>query len=135
MPQVLLCTLCDDVRTEVGNKHTLVGVFDSFNVVDYEQPLPKFHVFAKFGIEAGGTYPFRLTVSDDAGEMRSELRGEFEARERSDASGLFEGVLNLAIAGMQIPRAGRYTVRFTIGDTSLDGCAFVARTLERSTIH
>ena len=42
MSQLLFCTLCDDVRFELGNKHTLVGLFDTFTVADFAQPLPSF---------------------------------------------------------------------------------------------
>ena len=66
MAQLLVCMLCDDVRFELGNKHTLVGLFDTFNVADFAQALPPFRVFAAtlaaLRVPRPGRYEIQLSV-------------------------------------------------------------------------
>ena len=82
MPQLLLCTLCDDVRFELGNKHTLVGLFDTFNVADFAQPLPPFRVFARFALDTPGSHevPFGVaySVADIFADPHIAARGDIE---------------------------------------------------------
>src|SRR4029450_10624082 len=110
MAQLLFCTLCDDVRFELGNKHTLVGLFDTFNVADFAQPLPPFRVFARFALDAPGTHPVGLRVANAEGDFRVEVSGRLEARVPSEGGGrletVFAAALRLAlVAGPRTPHA------------------------------
>lgn len=134
MARILLCTLCDDVRLEVGNKHTLVGLFDTFNVVDFTQPLPPFSIFARIGLEEEGQHPFGLRLVSEEGDFRVELGGQLEARTQSEVTDLFEGVVNVKIGGMRLPRPGRYHVRFTVDARELEGCSFIVRVVKPPTM-
>src|SRR5262245_18152895 len=110
MAQLLLCTLCDDVRFEVGNKHTLVGLFDTFNVTDFGQPLPPFRVFARIALDAPGSHPVGLSITSADGDFRVEVQGRLEARAPSEVSGRFETVFAATLSSLRIPRPGRYEV-------------------------
>ncbi len=134
MPRLLLCTLCDDVRVEVAGKHTLVGLFDTFNVVDFEQPLPTFRVFARIGLETAGTHPLLLSFETDAGDFRIESQSRLDARVPSEVSGLHESTFIATMNGLQIPRPGRYLVRLAVAGVDLGGCAFVARAMATPTL-
>ena len=126
MAQLLFCTLCDDVRFELGNKHTLVGLFDTFNVADFAQPLPVFRVFARFALDAPGTHAVGLLITSAEGDFRVEVTGRLEARVPSEVSGRFESVFAATLGALRIPRPGRYEVRFTVDGREVGGCAFLA---------
>ena len=134
MSELLLCTLCDDVRFELGNKHTLVGLFDTFNVADFAQPLPPFRVFARFALDAPGTHPVGLRVANAEGDFRVEVSGRLEARAPSEVSGRFESVFAATLASLRVPRPGRYEVTLSVDGHELGGCAFLAVAAARPTL-
>jgi hypothetical protein len=134
MPQLLLCTLCDDVRFELGNKHTLVGLFDTFNVADFAQPLPPFRVFARIALDAPGSHPVTLTVANADGDFRVEVAGRLEARAPSEVSGRFEAVFAAGLNALRLPRPGRYDVRLTVDGQDVGGSAFLAVAAARPTL-
>jgi hypothetical protein len=134
MPQLLLCTLCDDVRFELGNKHTLVGLFDTFNVADFAQPLPPFRVFARFALDAPGTHEVRLQIGNDEGDFRVEVAGRLDARAPSEVSGRFESIFAATLAALRLPRPGRYEVRLSVGGHDVGGCAFLAIGIAKQTL-
>ena len=134
MPQLLLCTLCDDVRFELGNKHTLVGLFDTFNVADFAQPLPPFRVFARLALDAPGTHEVRLQIANDEGDFRVEVVGRLDARVPSEVSGRFESIFAATLAALRLPRPGRYEVRLSVGGHDVGGCAFLAIGIAKQTL-
>src|SRR5438067_4833566 len=115
MPRLVTCLLCDDVRYELGGKQTLVGLFDQFNVVDFSQPLPSFKIFVRLAVDDEGEFPIAIRLLSREGDFRIELPGQFSAQDRSEVSGLYEGVVALAINGMRVPRPGHYDVRIVVG--------------------
>ncbi|MCW5893055.1 MAG: hypothetical protein KIT14_21270 [bacterium] len=131
MPQLLLCTLCDDVRFEVGNKHTLVGLFDTFNVTDFAQPLPPFRVFARLAVDAPGTHTVVLRIQHVETDFRVEVTGRVDARQPSEVTGRFEAIFSATLPAIRLPGPGRYDVRFAIGGTDIGGCAFLAHEVTR----
>lgn len=134
MPQLLLCTLCDDVRFEVGNKHTLVGLFDTFNVADFAHPLPPFRVFARIALDAPGTHPAVLHIANAEGDFRVEVSGRLDARAPSEVSGRFETVFAATLAALRVPRPGRYDVRLSVAGEDVGGTAFLAVAAARPTL-
>ena len=126
MAQLLLCTLCDDVRFELGNKHTLVGLFDTFNVADFAQPLPPFRVFARFALDAPGSHPVGLCIMNAEHDFRVDVVGRLEARTPSEVSGRFESVFAATLASLRVPGPGRYDLRLTVDGQEVGGCAFLA---------
>src|SRR5262249_20307054 len=119
MPQLLLCTLCDDVRFELGNKHTLVGLFDTFNVADFA--LPPLRVFARFAVHTRGGHEVKLQIVNAEGDFRVEVVGRLEARAPSEVSGRFESIFAATLAALRLPRPGRYEIRLSVGDEDLGG--------------
>jgi hypothetical protein len=126
MSLLLFCTLCDDVRFELGNKHTLVGLFDTFNVADFAQPLPAFRVFARFALDSPGSHPVGLRIENADGDFRVEVVGRLEARTPSEVSGRFESVFAATLAALRVPRPGRYELRLSVDGEEVGGCAFLA---------
>jgi len=125
--RILLCTLCDDVRLEVGNKHTLVGLFDVFDVADFAHALPAFCVFARLAVDRPGKHPFALRLVDGEGDVRMELSGHIDARQPNEASGLFEGIVSAKLVGVRVARPGRHRVEFVIGGKALEACGVLVR--------
>ena len=126
MAQLLLCTLCDDVRFELGNKHTLVGLFDTFNVADFAQPLPPFRLFARFALDAPGSHPVGLCIMNAERDFRVDVVGRLEARTPSEVSGRFESVFAATLASLRVPGPGRYDLRLVVDGQEVGGCAFLA---------
>jgi hypothetical protein len=134
MPRLLLCTVCDDVRFEMSHKHTLVGLFDTFNVADFAQPLPTFRVFARIGLESPGTHPLMLRITGASGPFRLEIAGSLDARAPSEVSGFYEAVFTATIAALRIPGPDRYQVRLEVDGTDIGGCTFLAVAMSRPTL-
>src|SRR5262249_43746226 len=134
MAELLFCTLCDDVRFEMGNKHTLVGLFDTFNVADFAQPLPPFRIFARFALDTSGSHPVGLTISNADGDFRVEVTGRLEARAPSEVSGRFESVFAATLPALRVPRPGRYEVRLSVDGHDVGGTAFLAIGLAKQTL-
>ena len=134
MAELLFCTLCDDVRFEMGNKHTLVGLFDTFNVADFAQPLPPFRIFARFALDTPGSHPVGLTISNAEGDFRVEVTGRLEARAPSEVSGRFESVFAATLSALRVPRPGRYEVRLSVDGQDVGGAAFLAIGLAKQTL-
>lgn len=134
MAQLLLCILCDDVRFELGNKHTLVGLFDTFNVTDFAQPLPPFRVFARFALDRPGPHPIGLRITNAEGDFRVEVAGRLEARAPSEVSGRFESVFAATLASLRVPRAGRYEIALSVDGHQVGGCVFLAVAAGQSTL-
>jgi hypothetical protein len=134
MAQLLLCTLCDDVRFELGNKHTLVGLFDTFNVADFTQPLPSFRVFARIALDSPGPHAVGLHITNADGDFRVEVAGRLEARTPSEVSGRFESVFAAALSALRVPRPGRYDVRVLVDGQEIGGSAFLAVAAGRQTL-
>jgi hypothetical protein len=132
--KLLLCTLCDDVRVEQNGKHILIGLFDSFSILDFTQPLSSFKLFARIGVGEEGKHPFAMTLRSDAGDFKIELGGEMQAVTRSEVTDLFEGVLILNIGGLRIPRPGRYHIHLKLGTREIGGVTFMVKSAAPPTL-
>ena len=134
-PRLLIAALCDDVRTEVRGKVSLMGLFDNFSVSDGDKPLPPFRVYARIGVTAPGEHAVQLRISSVEDDFQVELPGKLTARETSAASGLHEAVMTLGITGLVVPRAGRYRLRFVIDGVEVDGPMFTVTRRERRSLN
>lgn len=134
-PRLLIAVLCDDVRTEVRGKVSLMGLFDNFTVSEVDKPLPPFRLYARIGVTTPGDHPVRLRISSIEDDFQVELPGRLTARETSAASGLHEAVMTLGITGLVVPRAGRYRLRFVIDDVEIDGPMFTVTRRERRSLN
>lgn len=133
-PRILLALLCDDVRSELRGKVSLMGLFDNFSVGDLEKPLPPFRLYAKIGVTSPGEHAVRLQIANESDDFRFELPGKVTARNTSHASGLCEATLSLGIRGLQVPRPGRYRIRFVVDGRELEGPWFTVTVRERRTV-
>jgi hypothetical protein len=134
MAQLLLFTLCDDVRFELGNKHTLVGLFDTFNVADFAEPLPSFRVFARFALDAPGLHAVVLRIVNAEGDFRVDVAGRLEARAPSEVSGRFESVFTATLTALRVPCPGRYEVRLSVDSQEVGGSAFLVVQIAQPTL-
>jgi len=132
---LLIAALCDDVRTELRGKVSLMGLFDNFSVGDLEKPLPPFRLYARIGVTTPGEHTVRLRIASLEDDFQVELPGKLVARETSAASGLHEAVLTLGITGLVVPRTGRYRLRFVIDDVEIDGPLFTVTRREKRNLN
>jgi hypothetical protein len=133
-PRVLVALLCDDVRTELRGKVSLMGLFDNFSVADVDKPLPPFRLYARLGVASAGEHAVRLQIVSEARDFRFELPGKLAARQTSLASALCEATVTLGISGLQVPRPGRYQIRFVVDGLELEGPWFTVTARERRNI-
>jgi hypothetical protein len=130
----MVALLCDDIRTELRGKVSLMGLFDNFTVGDLSKPLPGFRIYARLGVESPGEHAVRLQIVSEAKDFRFELPGKLEARQPSGASGLCEATMTLGIRGLQVPRAGRYQIRFVVDGLDVEGPWFTVTERERRNV-
>jgi hypothetical protein len=133
--RLLIAALCDDVRTEVRGKVSLMGLFDNFSVSDVDKPLPPFRLYARVGMTTPGEHAVRLRISSLEDDFQVELPGQLTARETNAASGLHEAVMTLGITGLVVPHAGRYRLCFVIDGAEVDGPMFTVTRRERRSLN
>jgi hypothetical protein len=104
-PQIVACIVCEGVRAEILNKHTLLGFFGvapdlRVNVKDFRLPSTLMFVFC--GGAGEGKFNLQLRVSDSSGAMLSNsapytIEGElFRGRPNTTVFFGFQGVLGKA---------------------------------------
>ncbi len=108
MPKTLLAVLCDDVRLEQSNKFSLMGLFNQFQVRDFTQPLPSFHIFAQIGFEKEGDYQIEIELRTVEGENIFRLEGLVQATGTDRVRNSPVGTMIFKIGNLKIPRPGRY---------------------------
>lgn len=108
MPRVLLAVLCDDVRQELAGKISLMGIFTTFHVRDFTQPMPPFHVFAKIGFEAPGDYPIDVELRSSEGQRIFQVQGLAHVDAQDQITSLYTANLNLGMGNLKLPRPGAY---------------------------
>ena len=126
--QVVAAVVCDDVRREVGNKKSLMGLFTSFNVSDYQQPLPPFTVFVKLGFQDSGTYTVGFNVKSHEGDFGFSLSGSVEATTRNEAYQRYVVDMDVGLANLKVPREGQYFVEVTVDGQAVTHIPFVVKT-------
>jgi len=135
-PQLLRSIICDDVRHEVGGKVSLMGVFSNFSVVNFMQPLPRFHIHAVIAVDGEGDHRVAIRIASREGDFKLELPGMLYAHVRSPLTDLYECTVMLALEGFQVPRPGIYDISFVVGDanTELRGPSFTVTTQKPPTV-
>ena len=111
----LLYTLyCDDVRLEVGNKLSLMGVFQNIMVQQLPLPLMKFAVVNHF--RGAGVYLSQIIVlmPDRSNAIVASQPTSFEVKEGGFADNISFFV------NVTFPTAGRYLVQTLIDSNLFD---------------
>ena len=126
--QVFAAVVCDDVRHEVRNKKSLMGLFTDFNVSDYQQPLPRFTVFVKLGFQNSGTYTVGFNVKSHEGDFGFSLSGSVEATVRNEAYQRYVVDMDVGLSNLKVPREGLYFVEVTVDNQAVTHIPFVVKT-------
>ncbi|MCK6438825.1 MAG: hypothetical protein L6Q71_01330 [Planctomycetes bacterium] len=106
-PKVKAFLLCDQIIQGTDGKHSVIGVFQRINAVDYPVFHPRFGVYFRLG-EMGGDYTFIIRFVDPNSEKvlgEAQLQGVSHKRPLED----FETGVNLP--GIEIPHPGIFEVR------------------------
>lgn len=134
MARLLLAAFCDDVRTEVGQKHSLMGLFDTMSTADLAEPLPSFHLFARLGLDDAARHEATVELHDARCGVHLQLKAVVQGPVRDEASGLHVSTLNVGLVGLRLPHAGIYHAAFVIGGQRLGGPSFALRLVEPPTV-
>ena len=118
--RIHLAFLCDDVRNELQNKISYMGVFGRFNVMDFEKPVPPFYVASQWHFDDRGLKKIALVLVDDNNNELQRTGGEIlvdkEEKNEFDAYGLN---LNIGISALKFGKAGRYFFVFKLEDNEI----------------
>ncbi len=133
-PRVIVAVICDDVRHEQGEKESLMGLFTTFRVSDYQQPLPRFAVFLKLGFDEAGAHTVGLNVRSHEGDFGINLEGPVEAGARDEAYGQYLAGMVLNLPDLKVPREGRYAVNVKVDGTEVVQIPFVVKTTKPPTV-
>ena len=134
MPRLLLSVVCDDVRVEVGHKHSLMGLFDTFNLADFTQPLPPFHVFARIAVEDNDPHDVMMELQSHEGDFRIQVPARVQALGPDAATDLYLATVNIVLNGIRVPRPGAYHIAFRVDGEELAGPSFVVRAAQPPTL-
>ena len=107
--QLMYSVVCDDVRIEMGNKLSLMGIFENLFFPSFPSMLLKLCVANHWmGV---GDFETQVRVLSPEGR---EIAGSAQSRFRIEAEGYADNIS--FFTNVTFERAGRYTVQ-----TSLDG--------------
>ena len=111
-----------------------MGLFTTFRVSDYQQPLPRFAVFLKLGFDEQGAHTVGLHVRSHEGDFGINLEGPVEALARDAAYGQYLVSMVLNLPDLKVPREGRYAVTVKVDDTEVTQIPFVVHTTKPPTV-
>ncbi len=109
--------LCDDVRVELAGKFSLMGIFDQFQVSDFQNPLPSFYIVARVEFESEGSYPLVVQLRTLEGQSIFNLSGKIQVQESTQGEKI--GNIRLRIDNLRLPRPGQYEFVLLYNDESL----------------
>jgi hypothetical protein len=116
MPNLLWFGVCDDVRSEQGNKVTLVGYYgQSVNVGVLPAVLPKLCFFAEFDLLEGATV-FAVRIIGPSGQMLLEMQNMSVSGPQAVAemvpAAYRRRVIVFQIAPMVLNESGEYRIEY-----------------------
>lgn len=126
--QVFVAVVCDDVRREIHNKKSLMGLVTGFSVSNYQQPLPRFTVFVKLGFQKSGTYTVVFNVKSHEGDFGFSLSGPVEATVQNEAYQRYVVDMDVGLSNLKVPREGQYFVEVTVDGQAVTHIPFVVKT-------
>ena len=118
----------------MSNKNSLMGLFDTFNVVDFMQPLPTFHIFVQVGLEQEGKAEIVMRIQTHEGDFNIEGPGQLDARNHNVAVGFYICNVDYGLVGFRVPRPGNYRVTFRVGSSELMGPSFLVQASSPSVV-
>jgi len=133
LPKVQYAFFCDDVRREIGDKPSYMGVFGKFHVDDFEKPLRPFYVASLWLFEDQGPKTITVRLIDNEGrDVRKRVEVEIprlgEEKNEFDAYGLN---FHIGIANLKVERPGTYFVLFKLGEREMARVPFLVREVKK----
>ena len=112
--QLLYMIFCDDVRLEVGNKLSLMGVFQNIVVQGFPVALFKFSVLSHWQGEGSYLSEVRVLTPDRSQVLAAQQPSRFDVA----AGGAADNVS--FFFNVQLPAPGQYWVQTLIDSTLFD---------------
>ena len=112
--QLLYMIFCDDVRLEVGNKLSLMGVFQNIAVQGFPVALFKFSVVSHWGGEGSYLSEVRIVSPDRSQVLAAQQPTRFEVEPGGTADNIS------FFFNVQLPAPGHYWVQTLIDSTLFD---------------
>jgi hypothetical protein len=126
MPRVIIQALCDDIRHEVNNKVSLMGIFENFNVNDFTKGLPPFHVYAKVGFETNAPVPLQLELRSVEGQRIFVIEANANLGVEPAPDGLYYTNFDSMLQNLKLPRPGVYEFVIRANNQSIGLIHFTA---------
>ena len=129
--QVILAGICDNVRDEIRGKKSFMGLLTTFNVSDYQQPLPNFAIFIRFGFKTEGPHQINLEIRSRQGDFSMGIQGQVQVARggKDQAYDRYIADLTMNLNGLKIPREGQYIVNIKIADVEIAHVPFFVKTV------
>ena len=112
--QLLYMIFCDDVRLEVGNKLSLMGVFQNIAVQQMPVTLFKFSIVSHWRGEGSYLSEVRVLTPDRSQVLAAQQPSRFDV----EAGGAADNIS--FFFNVQLPAPGRYWVQTLIDATLFD---------------
>ena len=117
--QLLYMIFCDDVRLEVGNKLSLMGVFQNIAVQQFPVALFKFAVLSHWRGEGSYLSEVRVLTPDRSKVLAAQQPTRFDVEPGGTADNIS------FFFNVQLPAPGQYWVQTLIDSTLFDERPFV----------
>ena len=132
---VILAAICDDVRHEVGNKVSLMGIFNQFLIADFQQPLRPFKVYAKLRFTAEGQHTVAFRFANLQGDFNIRMEAPVVATREDPVFGGYTANVEVGVDNLKLPRPGEYQIDISCDGTLADSIPFRVVTVTPPTAH
>lgn len=129
LPKVQYAFFCEDVRREIGDKPSYMGVFGKFHVDDFEKPLRPFYVASLWLFEARDPKKITVRLIDNQGrDVRKRVEVEIpRLDEEKNEFGAYGLHFHMGITNLKLEGPGIYFVLFKLGEREMARVPFIVR--------
>ena len=136
MIKASLAVICDDVRREINNKCSLIGIFTAFNITDFTKPVPRFHLFARLEFEKLGKSVVSVELKSAEGKQLLGLQANVEIQATGKeplnrAPNPLTSDLDLVLENLKLPGPGEFEVVWKDGTNILTILTFRAEYIKQ----
>ncbi len=127
LPRIEYAFLCEDVRREIGEKNSYMGVFSKFHVDDFEKPLRPFYVVCLWLFDDQSPKKLIIRLADEDGadiRKRVELETPHLEGERNEY-GAYGLNFHFGIPNLKLEGPGKYFVIFKLGEREIKRVPFL----------
>ena len=105
--------MCDDVRQEVGDRYSIMGVWQIAAIRDFTKPVPPFTVLAHWIFPDAGTYKIGTNITSPSGKTIVNVSRDYNLTGPKNKPDGYHVVDMSKFGNVVFPETGTYVIRLT----------------------